>query len=201
MSKMSYENGKIYKIESSQGNKVYVGSTTKKYLSQRMDKHRDSYKQWKKGNEQGICTSSILFEEYGIENCQIILIENCPCNSKDEMRAREAFHIKSSEHCVNKVIPQRTPLEYYNENKGAMNAISRSYYANHKEEHKEYLERTKEHRHEQGNAYYHQHKDEYNKLRTTKITCECGCIVSKCNLTNHKKTAKHEIALSQNTTK
>ena len=33
-----YNNGKIYKIESNLGNKIYIGSTTKDYLSQRMER-------------------------------------------------------------------------------------------------------------------------------------------------------------------
>ncbi len=46
---VNYENGKIYKIESHLGDKLYIGSTTKQYLSQRMDKHRTDYKQWLNG--------------------------------------------------------------------------------------------------------------------------------------------------------
>lgn len=37
---VNYKDGKIYKIVSSQTAKIYIGSTTKKYLSQRMDDHR-----------------------------------------------------------------------------------------------------------------------------------------------------------------
>ena len=71
---MDYSNGKIYRIESSKGDKVYIGSTTKKYLSQRRDKHRCNYKDWNKGNDQGKLSLFILFDEYGVENCSIILI-------------------------------------------------------------------------------------------------------------------------------
>jgi hypothetical protein len=41
---VNYGNGKIYKIESHLGDKIYIGSTTKQYLSQRMDKHRSEYR-------------------------------------------------------------------------------------------------------------------------------------------------------------
>ena len=41
---VNYDNGKIYKIKSNQTNKIYVGSTTKTYLSQRMDQHRSAVK-------------------------------------------------------------------------------------------------------------------------------------------------------------
>ena len=93
---MDYNNGKIYRIESLKGNKVYIGSTTKKYLSQKMDKHRSNYKAWKKGNDQGKLSLFILFDEYGVENCDIVLIETFSCLSKDELRAKEAYHIKAT---------------------------------------------------------------------------------------------------------
>ena len=68
---VNYSNGKIYKIESHLGDKIYIGSTTKEYLSQRMDNHRGHYKVWKNG--QGNKTTSFeLFDEYGIENCKIV---------------------------------------------------------------------------------------------------------------------------------
>ncbi len=103
---MDYQKGKIYKIESHLGDKIYVGATTKEYLSQRMTTHRKGYIQWKNGKFQNI-SSFQLFEEYGIENCQIVLLEICPCNSKDELNAREAHHIRNLQ-CVNKLIPGRT---------------------------------------------------------------------------------------------
>jgi AAA15 family ATPase/GTPase len=36
-------------------------------------------------------------------NYKIILLENCPCNSKDELHARERFHIENNESikCIN----------------------------------------------------------------------------------------------------
>ena len=71
---VNYNNGKIYKIESRLGDLVYIGSTTKQYLSQRMDKHRTDYKQWK-NNRRHLTTSFKVFEEYGVEKCSIVLVE------------------------------------------------------------------------------------------------------------------------------
>ena len=47
---VNYANSKVYKIWSPQGDKIYIGSTTKIYLSQRMDKHRSDYKRYLNGN-------------------------------------------------------------------------------------------------------------------------------------------------------
>ncbi len=81
---VNYSNTKIYKIMSHLGDKIYIGSTTKRYLSQRMDNHRSGYKLWKHGT-QGKVNSYTLFDEYGVENCEIVLIEAYPCNGKDEV--------------------------------------------------------------------------------------------------------------------
>jgi hypothetical protein len=57
-----YTKTKIYKIESHLGDKIYIGSTTKEYLSQRMDSHRGNYKVWKDGKINKT-TSFELFDE------------------------------------------------------------------------------------------------------------------------------------------
>ena len=110
-----YSKTKIYKIESHLGDKIYIGSTAKLYLSQRFQQHKSSYKSWKEGKTHKI-TSYDLFEEYGPENCQIVLIEEYSCNSKDAKNAKEAQYIRSLD-CVNKVIPTRTNKEYKQDNR------------------------------------------------------------------------------------
>ena len=112
---VNYANSKVYKIWSTQGNKIYVGSTTKQYLSQRMDKHRECYRQWEKTSQRFI-TSFLIFDEYGLENCFIELLEYKECNSKDELIKIEGKHIRELD-CVNKRIEGRTRKEHYEENR------------------------------------------------------------------------------------
>jgi ribosome-interacting GTPase 1 len=70
--------------------------------------HRKDYVQWENGNVKvNKLTSFDIFDEYGIENCQIVLIETFPCSSRDELNARESYYIRSL-NCVNKVILGRT---------------------------------------------------------------------------------------------
>ena len=71
-----------------------------------MDTHRSGYKSWK-GDKASHVRAYYIFEEYDIENCVILLIENFPCGSKKELRAREATFIQTME-CVNKNIPEQT---------------------------------------------------------------------------------------------
>jgi hypothetical protein len=97
---VNYKNSKIYKIWSPKGPKIYIGSTTKEYLSQRMDTHRYDYKSWKRTNNNYI-RSFVLFEEYGVENCFIELLEAKECNNLHEKLKLENEYI-SSLSCINK---------------------------------------------------------------------------------------------------
>ena len=54
--------------------------------------------------------SFVLFEKYGVENCNIILMENVDVKSKDELTAREAEYIKNNK-CINKFLPYQTNEE------------------------------------------------------------------------------------------
>ena len=111
---VNYNNGKIYKIESDLGDDIYIGSTTKFYLCQRFERHRFDYTRRCTYRPQLNITAHQLFDKYEIDNCRIVLIELVKCESKDELHAREAFHIKANQ-CVNKTIPLRTKKEYYDE--------------------------------------------------------------------------------------
>ncbi len=107
---VNYSNGKIYKIEpicDHEEGDIYIGSTTKKYLADRMCDHRADFKR----KEKTKINSFILFEKYGVENCKIHLLVLYPCNTKDELLAKEAEYIRTFK-CVNKVIPDRTKQEY-----------------------------------------------------------------------------------------
>ena len=103
----NYQNGKIYKIESLIGNCVYYGSTTKKYLSDRMSHHRYESK-------HNAYTSSKKVLQYN--DAKVYLVELYPCNSKNELNSREGWYIKHNE-CVNKQIPGRTKQEYFRSEK------------------------------------------------------------------------------------
>ena len=117
----NYQNSKIYKIEPiidhDEGD-IYIGSTTKQYLSQRMDRHRANYGTWKQ-NKKGYTSSFKLFDKYGLGNCKIFLIELYPCTTKEELRVREGHLIKTIP-CINKFIPGRTNKEYKEDNKDKM---------------------------------------------------------------------------------
>ena len=126
---VNYQLGKIYRIVCNTTGKVYIGSTCEPALARRLSKHNDAYKQWKKGSRISTVSSFQILE---LNNYEIILIENYPCDTSDELHSRERFFVENTQ-CVNKNIPSRTNEEYH-----------LKYYQEHKEEHKQYYEEHKE---------------------------------------------------------
>jgi len=155
-----YSKCKIYKIESTLGDKIYVGSTCKKYLSQRFALHKSNYKRWKAGLVYKM-SSYDLFDEYGPENCNIVLIEEFSCTSKDLKNAREAHFIKEL-NCINKNIPGRTVKEWCEENKDKLKKY-------HKDYNIEYLKENKDKIKEYQKEYHKEYKIEYLKKNKDKL--------------------------------
>ena len=56
-----------------------------------------------------------LFDEFGIDNCKIELIENYPAESKAMLQKQEGHYIKNT-YCVNKKVEGRTRKEYQEDN-------------------------------------------------------------------------------------
>ena len=164
---VNYGKTKIYKIWSPLGDKIYIGATTKEYLSQRMDEHRSKYKQYLKSNKMNT-TSIIIFNEYGINNCFIELIESKGCNSKDEQIKLESEHIRKNV-CVNIHIPDRTKKEYDIK----------------------YREINKEKNKNMNEIYREINKDEIKKQHSQKCNCICGSIYTQANKSRHERTNKH----------
>ena len=107
---VNYKYGKIYKITDNTTNKIYIGSTCKYYLSQRLSAHVEGYMKYlSKTNYKTHYVSS--YEILKNKNYTITLLEKCPCDSKDELHARERYHIEKNE-CVNLLVPGRTIHEW-----------------------------------------------------------------------------------------
>ena len=171
-----YKKGKIYKIVDVGFNKCYYGSTTEP-LSKRMERHRKDYKEFLQNGKNYTRSLDILCE-YGVGNCKILLVEDFPCETKEQLLRREGEYIKNNE-CVNKQVAGRTRKEYYQdnseilrqksndyykENTKACNERSKQYVESHKEEIVEYkrqwYEQNKEHRHQKSKEYRQTHKED-----------------------------------------
>lgn len=178
----NYQQGKIYSIRSNQTDEVYIGSTCKP-LSARMAGHRYAYNQYLEGNNQPSTTANKLLE---YEDAYIELIENYPCNSKEELNKREGEIIRSTFNCINKTIPKRTPKEYYEDNKEYLTMKQ-----------KEYNELNKEHLIMKHKEYREKNKDKIIERKKIKITCSCGIVITKDKKTIHEKTKKHQTLIAQ----
>jgi len=163
-----YQRGKIYKIVCDTLNLTYYGSTIEPTVAKRLTKHISNYKDYIKNGKWGCMTSFKLFEN---NNYNIFLVENFPCNSRDELLARERFYIENNE-CVNKVIPCRTVKERYEANKESIKEKKKEWYEANKEsideKSKEWRETNKEHLKQKNKEWYEankEHRKKYEKER------------------------------------
>jgi hypothetical protein len=169
-----YQQGKIYKIISPHTDKIYIGSTCKKYLSQRIKAHKDDYKRWK--NEKRNKVSS--FDLFELGEVEIILLENYPCSSKDELHSRERYYIEQNiDNIVNKAIPTRTKKEY-------------KQLETYKEQQKEYVKDNIEHIRKYRREY--QKSDKMKEYKKKEFICHCGYITTNNNKHYHLKKHSNE---------
>ena len=128
--------------------------------------HISKYKWWKSKRTKQYCSSFILFENYGIDNCKMVLLENVSCTNRKELSIREEFHRqKNIEICVNKKACYQT----------RMGARKKTY---------EWREKNKE-----------KVKISLNKIRkknTKRYICECGLSLQLGSKQNHLKTKRHQ---------
>ena len=103
---VNYKLGKIYAIECNVTGQKYIGSTCEPTLSKRLTKHVGNYRCYLKGTYNYV--SSFKIFENG--NYCIVLLEKYPCDTKDELLARERHWCNDLE-CIN----QRKNQGMYNE--------------------------------------------------------------------------------------
>ena len=180
-----FQNAKIYKITDIGYNKCYIGSTCEE-LSQRMARHRRKYKSFLSGGKEAHTRSFDLFNEYGVENCKVELIEYYKCDTLQELRKREGEHIKNTE-CVNKLVAGRTDKEWREDNKDKI-----------KVKKKEYNEINKDKIKEQKKEYEEINKDKINERRTKICLCVCGKEYKAWSKSSHLKTIVHQNWLKEN---
>jgi hypothetical protein len=174
-----YVRGKIYKIICNTTGLVYIGSTCKPRLCQRLASHVSNYKSFIAGNYHYVTSFKII--ENG--DYQILLLEEYPCSSKDQLKVVEAKHIRELDSCVNKNIPGRTMKEYNEDNKDHL-----------KEYRREYREANKDNIKKNKGEYYEQNKERLCQINY----CGCGSEYTTGYKLRHEKTKKHQEYLQGN---
>ena len=180
-----YSQGKIYKIISSECDLVYYGSTVET-LKIRLQKHKSSYNLFLKGKKRPMTSFQIL--EKG--NYDIVLVEDYPCNSKEELQLREGEYIKNNQ-CVNHNVAGRTPEEYYEDNHERILNQRKQY----REKNREIIRHKLKEYNEENREKINQRQRDYNKLNREKINqkiiCNiCGSEILKRYLSRHQKSKK-----------
>ena len=164
--KVDYSKGKIYKITNDYNNEIYVGSTCDT-LAKRFSNH-------KKDSKKGRCENMKIYKlmnEIGFDRFRIELIENYPCEDKYQLRQKEGYHIRQI-GTLNMKIECRTMKEWAEENNDYMKEFSAAY------------------------EKLRIRPEEYFEKRKEKIQCDCGMMISKANIAQHKKSLNHTNLLS-----
>jgi|LakMenE18May11ns_1017448.scaffolds.fasta_scaffold9957462_11 hypothetical protein len=162
-----YANGKIYTIKcKTDDNLVYVGSTIQS-LEKRWFKHKYCCFNENR-HEYNYIIYNTIRQNGGVENWNIELYENYPCNSKRELEKREGEIIRQF-GTLNKRIEGRTHHQYITDNKEKKRENDRKYQQANKEEIKqkkqEYYEANKEELRQKNLEYCEANKEEIKKYK------------------------------------
>ena len=213
-----YSKGKIYAVRNCIDNDIFIGSTTQK-LCKRFHDH--------KKNSQEPNKNSLLYikmREIGQDKFYIELIENCPCETKEELKRREGELIRETA-TLNKIVAGRTRREYMNEYKEYFDKYQREYRQENTQYYKEYMHQysktyrakngerlrtqTKEFKQnnperykEQKQRYNENHREEISERAKEKRECpRCGCWIRKAGMNKHQQTPKCRSSQEINTLK
>ena len=94
---MLLQHAKIYQIINDKGQR-YVGSTTRKYLTQRFAEHKYSHNQRLKGKNVFCCSSTKVLQH---PSARMEILESFPCDSVEELKIREQFYMSNLKDVVN----------------------------------------------------------------------------------------------------
>lgn len=179
------EFAKIYKLCSLQTDRIYIGSTTQRYLSYRFSSHRGDYKKFLDGKRTNITSCELL--KY--DDCWIELITSVDnCKSLDELHKIEGEYIRQyRDICVNKCIAGRSIEQYKKDNNDRI-----------KEQQSQYYKKNSESIKERSAKYYRCNNEsiknrvaKYYRCNNEKHSCECGVSYVTKNKIRHERSNKH----------
>lgn len=186
--------GLVYKIIHLDSNICYIGSTCDS-VSGRWRTHKYGYKRWT--DNKGKCNTIAIyphFEQYGIDRFKMVSIKSYEVVDRDHLRVYEQLHINRNK-CVNqyaalqlvsrKCMSKHFTHEYRKQNKQMIADHAKKYQASNKQKISEYRKK-----------YQEANKVAIAERRNIKVQCECGAIVTKCNISTHKKSQRHINALT-----
>jgi len=193
--KTDYSNACIYTIETKDG--LYVGSS--KNFKNRKDKHRNNISN-KNSKDYNLKVYKNIRKN---GEWKMKILKPFPCDNVVQLEAEEQLCIYE----LNPNLNVRRSMgfdsqEYYENNKEKIREGQKEYYENNREKiregQKEYYENNREKYIEKQKDYYENNREKYNSRKKEKITCECGAVISRGNILQHKKSTKHIDYLIEN---
>ena len=168
-----YSKGFIYKLCCKDVNvkEIYVGSSIN--MKNRKNAHKSS----------SIVSNAKVYkyirDNGGWSNWSMIWIKNFPCNSKKELVSEEdkiMRELNATLNTYNSIKSKEKLKANVERHKDYQKQWKKKWYENNKETFKQEQKKR-----------YQNNKDNLSK----KITCDCGCIISKSSLSRHTKSKKH----------
>jgi hypothetical protein len=161
---------------------IYVGSTIN--IKDRIGKHKSSCNN-PNTKQYNYKVYRFIRANGGWDNWTYDILEECDVESKEDLELwYEDTWIINLNPQLNCRRARRSKKEYYEDNKERIT-----------EQRKEYYEDNKEKIAKKGKEYYQENKDKLSNYCKEKIECECGAMISRRNISAHKKTNKHKLYL------
>jgi hypothetical protein len=202
---IDYSKGFIYKLCCLDVNikDIYIGSSTN--FKQRKQSHKnDCYNEKKKGYNS--YKYKYIRDNGGWDNWTMIELHKFPCNDKRELEYEEnrvMIELQSQLNSQKSYQTKEERIEYnkecYKKYREEHKEEMKDYHKNYREEHKEeikikkqiYDKNNKEEIKIKSIKYRLEHREMINMKKREKIACvNCGVMVSRSNITGHKKSKK-----------
>jgi len=208
---LDYSKTIIYKLvhfDDLNDENIYVGHCTN--MTQRKYAHKSKCNN---PNDKSYNQKKYQFirENGGWDQWQMILVEKYPCKDEPEAVLRERYWKRELKATLNTNEPCRNAKEYYEDNKEKIAEYSKQWHQDNRdkilerqknyrqnnpdkiiESNKKWYENNLEKIHEKKKEKYENNKEEINEKRKQKITCECGNIVRKSEISRHRKSIVHQ---------
>ena len=186
---VNYANGQIYKLVNNVDDEIYIGSTCGT-LRLRKSSHKSLAR---KDTERRVYKH---LNEIGWDNVDIILIEACDCQNKDELHRRERYWIDTLNPSLNKVLPRRTKKEYYEANKEVIFEKRDMYREANKQKIKDQQKEYNDSHKEEARAYREANKEIIKAKKKEKMLCGCGSTIRRDAKARHERSTKHQTYLA-----
>ena len=148
---IDYSKTVIYGIFSNSGDgNVYIGHTTN-FISRKRE-HKNTCNN-PNGRNYNLKVYKTIRENGGWNNFTMRLIEEFPCNTRNEAAEREFYYFQQYNATMNTAIPNRSNKQWFIDNKEKCIENSKVYYNNNKEKFRDWSKNNKDKKSENNRKY------------------------------------------------